>query len=210
MHLNIQSILPKLGLIKCESLAYDVLVFSESWLKPATANNKLLTEGFHYPLRADRIGRPGDGVIIYVRQSLVCQRRTDLEINNLKAVWLEICVRSKKILKILIGGFYRPPNNTADYFTILSESIDRVYNTNIPDIVITGDFNYNMRTNGNNKIKDSIQNYNLEQLINEDTHLTENSSFLIDLILVRYSSNILMSGVADLFIPDQIRFHCPK
>ena len=40
MHLNIQSILPKLDLIKCESLAYDVLVFSESWLKPATANNK--------------------------------------------------------------------------------------------------------------------------------------------------------------------------
>ena len=39
MHLNIQSILPKLDLIKCESLAYDVLVFSESWLKPATANN---------------------------------------------------------------------------------------------------------------------------------------------------------------------------
>ena len=28
MHLNIQSILSKLDLIKCESLAYDVLVFS--------------------------------------------------------------------------------------------------------------------------------------------------------------------------------------
>ena len=66
-----------------------------------------------------------------------------------------------------------------------------------------------MRTNGNNKIKDLIQNYNLEQLINEDTHFTENSSSLIDLILVRNSSNILMSGVADSFIPDQIRFHCP-
>ena len=106
-------------------------------------------------------------------------------------------------------GFYRPPNSTADYFTILSESIDRAYNTNIPDIVITGDFNFNMRTNGNNKIKDLIQNYNLEQLINEDTHFTENSSSLIDLILVCNSSNILMSGVADSFIPDQIRFHCP-
>ena len=120
------------------------------------------------PFRADRIGRPGGGVIIYVRQSLVCKlRRTDLEINNLEAVWLKICVRSKEIW---IGGFYRPPNSTADYFTILSESIDRAYNTNIPDIVIAGNFNFNMRTNGNNKIKDLIQNYNLEQLINEDTH----------------------------------------
>ena len=36
IHLNLQSILPELDLIKCESLAYDVLVFSESWLKPVT------------------------------------------------------------------------------------------------------------------------------------------------------------------------------
>ena len=34
MHMNIQSILPTLDLIKCESLAYDVFVFTESWLKP--------------------------------------------------------------------------------------------------------------------------------------------------------------------------------
>ena len=84
MHLNIQSILPKLDLIKCKSLAYDVLVFSESWLKPVTANDKLLIEAFHPPFRADRIGRPGGGVIIYVRQSLVCKRRTDLELTTWK------------------------------------------------------------------------------------------------------------------------------
>ena len=107
-------------------------------------------------------------------------------------------MRSKKIL---IGGFYRPSNSTADYFTILRERIDRAYNTNIPDIVIAGDFNFNMRTDGNDRIKDLIQNYNLKQLINEDTHFTENSSSLIDLILVRNSSNILLSGVADSFIP---------
>ena len=67
-------------------------------------------------------------------------------------------MRSKKIL---IGGFYRPPNSTADYLTFLRERIDRAYNTNIPDIVITGDFNFNMRTNGSKKIKDLIRNYNL-------------------------------------------------
>ena len=34
VQMNIHIILPKLDLIKCESLAYDVLVFTESWLKP--------------------------------------------------------------------------------------------------------------------------------------------------------------------------------
>ena len=34
LHLNIQSLLPKLDLIAVESEAYDLLIFSESWLKP--------------------------------------------------------------------------------------------------------------------------------------------------------------------------------
>ena len=58
-------------------------------------------------------------------------------------------------------------------------------------------------------MKDLIENYNLKQFIQEDTHFTENSSSLLDLILVRNSSNVLTSGVSDSSIPDQIRFHCP-
>ena len=193
-------------LIKCESLAYDVLVFTESWLKPEIKNDDLLIDNFLPPFRFDRCNRPGGGVIIYVRDTLTCKRRTDLELQNLEAVWIEIVVKTKKIL---IGGFYRAPNSNADYFTLLDESIDRAHNTNIPDIVVTGDFNFNMHSNNNNKMKDLIQNYNLKQLIQEDTHFTENSSSLLDLILVRNSSNILTSGVVDSFIPDQIRFHCP-
>ena len=155
MHMNIQSILPKLDLIKCESLAYDVLVFTESWLKPEIKNDDLLIDNFLPPFRVDRCNRPGGGVIIYVRDTLTCKRRTDLELQNLEAVWIEIVVKTKKIL---IGGFYRAPNSNADYFTLLDESIDRAHNTNIPDIVVTGDFNFNMHSNNNNKMKDLIQN----------------------------------------------------
>ena len=156
-------------------------------------------DNFLRPFRVDRCNRPGGGVIIYLRETLTCKRRTDLELQNLKAVWIEIVVKTKKIL---IGGFYRAPNSNADYFTLLDESINRAHNTNIPDIVVTGDFNFNMHSNNKNKMKDLTQNYNLKQLIQEDTHL-------LDLILVRNSSNILTSGVVDSFIPDQIRFHCP-
>ena len=42
-----------------------------------------------------------------------------------------------------------------------------------------------MHSNNNNKIKHLIQNYSLKQLIQEDTRFTENSSSLLDLILVR-------------------------
>ena len=58
-------------------------------------------------------------------------------------------------------------------------------------------------------MKDLMQLYELKQLIKEATHYTEHSASLIDLIMVRNESNILTSGVADPFISDQVRYHCP-
>ena len=61
-----------------------------------------------------------------------------------------------------------------------------------------------------NKMNDLILVYNLSQLITENTHFTEHSSCLLDLILVRNNNNnILMSGTLDPLIPDQVRYHCP-
>ena len=54
-----------------------------------------------------------------------------------------------------------------------------------------------------------MQTYDLKQLIQEQTHYTEHSSSLIDLILARNISNVLTSGVTDSFLPEQIRYHCP-
>ena len=90
----------------------------------------------------------------------------------------------------------------------MKESIDRACNTSISDIIITGDFNFNMAQNALNKMSELILEYNLTQLISEPTHVTEHSSSILDLILVR-NKNVLLSGVADPFIPNQIRYHSP-
>ena len=86
MHLNIQSIEPKLDLVETESLAYDVMVYSESWLKPTVSNDSVTIANVHKPFRCDREERLGGGVIIYVRDSYYCKRSNDLEILNLEAV----------------------------------------------------------------------------------------------------------------------------
>ena len=206
MHLNIQSLLPKIDIIRCEAHAYDVLVFTESWLKPQIPNDSILIDSFAPPHRTDRHDRPGGGVAMYVRDFFTCKRRADLEIHGLEAVWLELQVQSKQIL---VGGFYRPTNSSAEYFNLVVESIDRAHNTNITDLIILGDFNYNMLTNDNNKIRDTMLHYNLSQVIKDATHFTENSSSLIDLILLRNTANMLTSGVIDNFLTEQIRYHCP-
>ncbi len=42
MHLNIQSLKPKLDLLAIESQPYDVLIFTETWLSTDTSNDDLL------------------------------------------------------------------------------------------------------------------------------------------------------------------------
>ena len=161
-HMNIQSIVPKLDLIRGEADAYDVLIISESWLKPTVPNDTVHNKNYLAPFRTDRPDRPGGGVVAYVRENIPCKRRPDLELRGLEAVWLELQIKSKKVL---LGGFYRQPISNLGYMDLIKESTDRAYNTNIVDIIITGDFNYNMISNDNNKLKELTLEYNLNQLI---------------------------------------------
>ena len=178
-HLNIQSIVSKIDIIRSESDAYDVLVFSESWLKPNITDETIKIDYFQPPFRTDRVDRSGGGVVLYVRDTILCKRRADLEVHGLEAVWVELQIKRKRIL---IGGFYKPPNSNSDYFDLLKESVDRACSTDIPDIIITGDFNCDMAQRTPNEINDLILEYNLSQLITENTHFTEHSSSLLDLI----------------------------
>ena len=132
MHLNIQSLTPK-DLVRAESTAYDVMIFTESWLNPIVSNETIAIENFHDPIRYDRTDRIGGGVAMYIRDNIFFKRRSDLEIANLEAVWVELSIKCKKIL---IGGFYRPPNSRAEYFNLIQESFERACNTNIKYIVI--------------------------------------------------------------------------
>ena len=92
---------------------------------------------------------------------------------------------------------------------MIAESFDRACNTTINDIIITGDFNFNMLSNDGNKVNELMNQYNLKQIIRNPMHYTESSSSLIDLFLFRNPANVLYSGVIDPFTPDQIRYHCP-
>ena len=67
MHLNVQSIVPKTDLIKCEAQTYDILVCSESWLKPEIKEDSFLIENCLPLQRTDRLGRPGGGLLFMLR-----------------------------------------------------------------------------------------------------------------------------------------------
>ena len=59
------------------------------------------------------------------------------------------------------------------------------------------------------KVRDICQQFNFEQIINEPTHFTENSFPLIDLILTSNRNTVLLSGVGEPFLEQNIRYLCP-
>lgn len=57
---------------------------------------KLLPLQIYYSLKTGRCDRPGGGIIINVPESLPRKRWTDLELQDIEAIWIETKVRAKK------------------------------------------------------------------------------------------------------------------
>ncbi len=88
-HANMRSIRKcpdKLDHIKAEFCGkYDVITISETWLTPDDNYDEYgkplySLEGYHDPIRRDRLDRRGGGVLAWISESLTYKRRADLEL----------------------------------------------------------------------------------------------------------------------------------
>ena len=126
---------------------------------------------------------------------------------DIECIWIEVSLNHKKLL---IGTFYRPPNSPASTLSSIETSIGLAYDTNINDILIVGDFNLDTQKQASgNKINVICQQFNLHNLIQEPTHFTESSSSIIDLLLTSNTNSVLLSGIGEPFLDQDIRYHCP-
>ena len=90
------------------------------------------------------------------------------------------------------------------YYSSLEDSIHLAVDTGIDDIIITGDFNLNMlNSQYARKINSLCQQFSLFQSISKPTHFTENSSSLIDLLLITYYFYNLLTEITDSCIPNR-------
>ena len=70
-------------------------------------------DGFHQPFRRDNLKSGGGGIIVYVRNDIIAKRRTNLEINDIDCLWIEISPRKGKTF--LVGSIYRIPNENSEW-----------------------------------------------------------------------------------------------
>ena len=208
VHYNVQSIANKLDTLIAEFSFFDVVSLSETWLHDGIFSDGLLFHSFHSPERKDRVHDRYGGVILYIKNNLSYTRRNDLEIGGLECIWIQI--KSNNNRNILYGVFYRPPNSDSTYTSLIEDSIDLAINSDIADVIITGDFNLNtMNENQFRKIEALCNQFNLLQCIDEPTHFTENSMSTIDLLFVTNKNSILTTGVGEPCLGLSVRYHCP-
>ena len=188
----------KLELLGTELIEFDVLAFTETWLSPSTDTNEILLHSFNTPERKDRERDNHGGVMIYVKDCLHYRRRADLESRNIESIWIELNNNHKRVL---FGLFYRPPNSDSNYFSSIEDSIAlAVDSPGISEIIVTGDFNLNLLHPVTARKIDSLcTQFSFYQSINQPTHFTENSSSIIDILLVNNKAHLIVSGVGDLF-----------
>ena len=182
IHINCRSLNnDKLSLIDAESTKFDIITLSETWLKDTHSDAEKQLSGFHNPIRKDRENNSGyGGVAIFVRNNLFCKHRPDLEVDNLEAVWVETRINGKSFL---IGSFYRPPNARCNYWDLIAQSIQKA-NSIDSTLVILGDFNSDFNQ-PQRKLLEIMNNFNLQQLVHENTRKDENTATCIDLIFTQ-------------------------
>lgn len=203
MHANVRSLRNKLDIIEAEYNKFDIITFSETWLpienttRP-TSETRLSSEGtnksfllpnYHSPIRKDRPNGSYGGVAVYIKNYLVCIPRNDLEIDGLEAVWVETKLDQKSLL---IGCFYRPPGSNVHYWDLINDSIRKANDANV-QFIILGDFNVDYLNNPSHHLTDIMNLYQLHQLIDKPTRITDTTETCLDLILTQ-SPNIIVSS----------------
>ena len=154
-HINIQDISNKIDqvglLLESDKNLIHVLGLSETKLNAIHPDSAFEVNGFRQPFRRDRETNSGGGLLVYVKDRICCNRRTDLEHENLERTWLEI--KPVKSKSFLLGNIYRPPNSKVE--TIFEDCIERVLRED-KEIYLMRDVNRDLL---NNQINDVWTEY---------------------------------------------------
>ena len=152
-HINIQGISNKIDqvglLLEYDKNLIHVLGLSETKLNAIHPDSAFEVNGFQKPFRRDGETNSGDGLLVYVKNGICCNRRTDLEHENLECIWLEIKPVKSKFF--LLGSIYRPPNSTVQWNKIFEDCIEHVLRED-KEINLMGNINRDLLNNQTNNV----------------------------------------------------------
>ena len=208
LHSNIESLCAKEDRLKIMltnlDFSFDVIALSETW-NPDTNDHKFLApflEGYHvYEGTTGNTMKGGCG--FYIKNSLNYVARHDLDFkshspqHDFECKWVEMVGKNPQD-NLIIGVHYRHPfKYDKDYLKYLIKILDLIKKEN-KNVVITGDFNYNLlnyqtNTNINDFLSSLLGHLYLPHILGP-TRITDKKPSLIDNIFFNNLDKHCTSG----------------
>ncbi len=174
----------------------DIIMGTESWLDSTISSAEIFPDGYQV-FRRDR-DSSGGGVFVVVKDTIPCFVRDDLVMEDTELLWCQATLPDQTVL---IGSFYRTPDNSTQSIENLNISLSKIAEQpGSPVIVVGGDFNvpgmeWNVPADviANNPLQRSLlemlDDHHLSQLVTfktrKDANGTENT---LDLLLTSHPS----------------------
>ena len=165
----------------------DILSINETRLDDSVSDDEVYIPGRDIIRRdRDHNGRFGRGVCIYVPSNINFSLRPDLSDMHLENLCIEI--RKPRSKPFLIATWYRPPNSSTAIFSHFESFFGKLDAENV-EIYLMGDFNCNLvspQPDINTVLLTNIVDiYNLYQLIDSPTRITNTSSTLVHVMMTQ-------------------------
>lgn len=187
-----------------ERYKFEILALSETWLSQDQPSHAFQIPGYNF-IRKDRQAR-GGGIAMYIKKGLAFNKISlEFDSENLfEFMCIEFVFFSKKYFLISI---YRVPSTNIPQFNQKLEDLLTIITPLYENIIITGDLNINLLHNSvyTISLKNILNNFSLNQLIDRPTRIDSHSATLIDLMIT--SSNLEVIDSNSVEISEQITDH---
>ena len=207
-HLNIRSLKSREHFILLKesvvSNSFDVFTISETWLDSSVNNESIHIPGYTLHRQGRGPHKPGGGLCVYIKKNYKVssmENVSSVSDNNFQQLWLKVQSRCYK--SFVICTVYRPPSTPLNFMDDLANSLIESLLLGL-GVIILGDLNCNLlQENAESRaLNDFCSSFNLTQLINKPTRVTENGESLIDVVMTTNekliaSNDVLMSTISD-------------
>ena len=133
-----------------------IFSLSETHIDNSTPTQLFETPGYTFTNKNRDVGTHGV-ITIYIKDGIPFIKRTDLEVNELQCIWLEINFPNTK--SFLFSVWYLPPSTSnflpTNFNKLLRNSLVKVSSEN-KEMILTGDFNSNYQMVDDNQELKSI------------------------------------------------------
>ena len=177
-----------------------VLGISETFLNGSWSDASLQLDNYNIH-RLDRAANKGGGLLVYIPSHLPINRRTDLEVQGMECICLELHFPRSK--PCLFSFIYQPPPSNVSYFDLLDSLLNKI-DCERSRYIILGDFNIDLLNQipVNSRFIDLFHGFNYTQLISVATRPF--SGNLLDHIFTNDMASVLKSGTLSLSLSDHL------